>query len=52
MTAPVLGFGFWAITFGVKGGLLDKEGIKVARQILGAAQRGAINLFEDAEISR
>jgi voltage-dependent potassium channel beta subunit len=48
MVTSVFGFGFWA-TFGVKAGLLDKEGIETAKSILGTARKGGINLFDNAE---
>jgi voltage-dependent potassium channel beta subunit len=48
MVTSVLGFGFWA-TFGVKAGLLDKEGIETAKNILSAARKGGINFFDNAE---
>uniref|UniRef100_A0A7S3LB24 NADP-dependent oxidoreductase domain-containing protein n=1 Tax=Amphora coffeiformis TaxID=265554 RepID=A0A7S3LB24_9STRA len=44
----VFGFGFWA-TFGVKSGLLEKEGIDSAKKILTVAREGGINLFDNAE---
>ena len=40
----VFGFGFWA-TFGVKDGLLEREGIEAAKKILSAARDGGINLL-------
>jgi voltage-dependent potassium channel beta subunit len=48
MVTSVFGFGFWA-TFGVKAGMLDKEGIETAKQILSSARKGGINLFDNAE---
>ena len=48
IVSSVLGFGFWA-TFGVKLGLLDREGIDAAKQIMTAARQGGINLFDNAE---
>lgn len=44
----MFGFGFWA-TFGVKMGLLDREGIQTAKDILTVARKGGINLFDNAE---
>lgn len=44
----VFGFGFWA-TFGVKDGLLEREGIDKAKSILSIARKGGINLFDNAE---
>jgi voltage-dependent potassium channel beta subunit len=48
MVTSVFGFGFWA-TFGVKSGLLEKEGIDQAKKILSIARNGGINLFDNAE---
>jgi voltage-dependent potassium channel beta subunit len=48
MVASVLGFGFWA-TFGVKAGLLDREGIEAAKRIMRVARTGGVNLFDNAE---
>jgi hypothetical protein len=42
----VFGFGFWA-TFGVKSGLLDREGIDAAKRIMTVAREGGINLFDN-----
>jgi voltage-dependent potassium channel beta subunit len=49
IVTSVFGFGFWA-TFGVKAGLLDREGIETAKQILSTARAGGINLFDNAEM--
>lgn len=48
MVSSIFGFGFWA-TFGVKSGLLEKEGIASAKKILSVARQGGINLFDNAE---
>lgn len=48
MVTSIFGFGFWA-TFGVKAGLLDREGIESAKKILSIARKGGINLFDNAE---
>ena len=48
MVTSVFGFGFWA-TFGVKSGLLDREGIESAKKILSIARKGGVNLFDNAE---
>ncbi|KAG7341726.1 voltage-dependent potassium channel subunit beta [Nitzschia inconspicua] len=48
MVTSVFGFGFWA-TFGVKNGLLEREGIDKAKSILKIARDGGINLFDNAE---
>jgi alkyl sulfatase BDS1-like metallo-beta-lactamase superfamily hydrolase len=42
----VFGFGFWA-TFGVKSGLLDREGVDAAKKIMTVAREGGINLFDN-----
>lgn len=49
MVSSVLGLGFWA-TFGVKVGLLDKEGIETAKKIMTIARKGGVNLFDNAEV--
>jgi voltage-dependent potassium channel beta subunit len=49
IVTSVFGFGFWA-TFGVKSGLLDREGIESAKKILSVARKGGINLFDNAEL--
>lgn len=49
LVTSVFGFGFWA-TFGVKDGLLDREGIESAKKILSVARKGGINLFDNAEV--
>lgn len=48
MVTSVLGFGFWA-TFGVKVGLLDRQGINTAKEIMSVARRGGVNFFDNAE---
>eukprot|EP00934_Nitzschia_sp_Nitz4_P006622 Nitzschia sp. Nitz4//scaffold349_size16934//2084//3225//NITZ4_008845-RA/size16934-snap-gene-0.2-mRNA-1//-1//CDS//3329548698//6612//frame0 len=48
LVTSVFGFGFWA-TFGVKNGLLEREGIDAAKRILTIARKGGINLFDHAE---
>lgn len=48
MVTSIFGFGFWA-TFGVKDGLLDREGIENAKKILKIARKGGINFFDNAE---
>lgn len=48
IVTSVFGFGFWA-TFGVKSGLLEREGIDTAKSILNVARKGGINLFDNAE---
>lgn len=48
MLSSVLGFGFWA-TFGVKDGLLDDQGIELAKNILRVSRKGGVNLFDNAE---
>lgn len=50
--ALALVYGFWA-AFGVKASLLDKEGIEIAKQILGAAPgpTGRINLFDTPRLT-
>ena len=48
MITSVFGFGFWA-TFGVKNGLLEREGIDQAKKILTIARNGGINFFDNAE---
>lgn len=48
LVTSVLGFGFWA-TFGVKAGLLEKEGMEQAKSIMTAARKGGVNLFDNAE---
>lgn len=45
MVTSIFGFGFWA-TFGVKSGLLDKEGIEQAKKILRIARNGGYVVFE------
>lgn len=49
MVASVLSFGFWA-TFGVKAGLLDREGIETAKKIMTTARKGGICLWDNAEV--
>jgi hypothetical protein len=49
MVTSVLSFGFWA-TFGVKAGLLDKEGIETAKKIMTTARKGGICLWDNAEV--
>ena len=44
IVSSVFGFGFWA-TFGVKSGLLEREGIDAAKNILTVARQGGINLL-------
>ena len=44
IVTSVFGFGFWA-TFGVKSGLLEREGIDAAKKILTVARQGGINLL-------
>jgi len=44
IVTSVFGFGFWA-TFGVKSGLLEKEGIDTAKKILTVAREGGINFL-------
>ena len=44
IVTSVFGFGFWA-TFGVKSGLLEREGIEAAKKILKVAREGGINLL-------
>mmetsp|Transcript_24146 Transcript_24146/g.39425 ORF Transcript_24146/g.39425 Transcript_24146/m.39425 type:complete len:361 (-) Transcript_24146:149-1231(-) len=48
MLTSIFGFGFWA-TFGVKDGLLEREGIDNAKKILTIARKGGINFFDNAE---
>lgn len=48
IVTSVFGFGFWA-TFGVKDGLLERDGIDKAKSILSIARKGGINLFDNAE---
>mmetsp|Transcript_9344 Transcript_9344/g.26513 ORF Transcript_9344/g.26513 Transcript_9344/m.26513 type:complete len:361 (-) Transcript_9344:108-1190(-) len=48
MVASVLSFGFWA-TFGVKDGLLEDEGIEMAKDLLYVARKNGVNLFDNAE---
>ena len=48
LQASVLSFGFWA-TFGVKDGLTDDDGIKVAKDCLRLARQHGVNLFDNAE---
>ena len=45
LQASVLSFGFWA-TFGVKDGLTDDDGIKVAKDCLRLARQHGVNLFD------
>jgi len=48
LVTSIYGFGFWA-TFGVKEGLVAREGIDAAKAILKVAREGGINLFDHAE---
>ncbi len=48
LQASVLSFGFWA-TFGVKDGLTNDDGIKVAKDCLRLARQHGVNLFDNAE---
>jgi len=48
LQVSVLSYGFWA-TFGAKDGLLSKEGIAQAKEILKVARKGGVNLFDNAE---
>lgn len=49
LQVSVLSFGFWA-TFGVKEGLTEAQGVQRAKEVLAAARRGGVNLFDNAEV--
>lgn len=48
LQVSVLSFGFWA-TFGVKEGLKDQDGVKMAKACLKLARAHGVNLFDNAE---
>ena len=48
LQTSVLSYGFWA-TFGVKEGLINREGIDMAKRCLQTARQHGINLFDNAE---
>jgi len=48
LQVSVLSFGFWA-TYGVKKGLINDDGINMAKECMSIARKKGVNLFDNAE---
>ena len=48
LQTSVVSYGFWA-TFGVKDGLMNQDGVDMAKRCLNTARKAGINLFDNAE---